>query len=465
MRIEYRMPALGADMDSGTVIEWHIQPGSAVKRGDVVAIVETDKGAIDVEIFEEGVVAELLVPPGTKVAVGTPLALLDVEERAPSPLPLAPLPPAGEVAHSAGEGSPPLPPAGEVAHSAGEGSVLSPTLAPATIRDSSPRVRISPAARVLATQLGVDPGKLAGSGPDGVITRDDVERAARTLPSPRPSPTVAGEGARPSPQPSPTVAGEGAGPSPQPSPTVAGEGAGPSARPSPTVAGEGAGKSMRDAIAASMSRSKREIPHYYLSLTSDVTHATEWLAAHNAVVPITERLLFAALLVKAVALACKHEKGFSGFYRDGRFEEAPIVHVGVAVAMRGGGLVAPAILDTASKPLSVLMQDFRDIVARARAGRLRASELSAPTIILTSLGDSPVETVFPIIQPPQVAIVGAGAVTPRPWVCDGALAVRQLCTLSLAADHRVTDGRVGAQFLGRIARLVAAPDSAEWRAG
>jgi len=221
---------------------------------------------------------------------------------------------------------------------------------------------------------------------------------------------------------------------------------------------------MRDAIAASMSRSKREIPHYYLSLTSDVTHATEWLAAHNAAVSITERLLFAALLVKAVALACTHEKGFSGFYRDGRFEEAPTVHVGVAVAMRGGGLVAPAILATAGKPLSVLMQDFRDIVARARAGRLRASELSAPTIILTSLGDSPVETVFPIIQPPQVAIVGAGAVTPRPWVCDGALAVRQLCSLSLAADHRVTDGRVGAQFLGHIARLVAAPDSAEWRA-
>jgi len=123
MRIEYRMPALGADMDSGTVIEWHIQPGSAVKRGDVVAIVETDKGAIDVEIFEEGVVVELLVAPGTKVAVGTPLALLEVGERANSPLPLVPLPPAGEVAHRAGEGSPPLPLAGEVAHSAGEGSL------------------------------------------------------------------------------------------------------------------------------------------------------------------------------------------------------------------------------------------------------------------------------------------------------------------------------------------------------
>jgi pyruvate dehydrogenase E2 component (dihydrolipoamide acetyltransferase) len=419
MRIEYRMPALGADMDAGTVVEWRIQPGTAVKRGDVVAIVETDKGAIDVEIFEDGVVAELLVPPGTKVPVGTPLALLDVGEKARSPLP-----PSGEVGHGPGAGSLPLPPAGEVAQSAGEGPAPS----------SAPRVRISPAAKVLATQLGVDPGKLAGSGPGGVITRDDVERAARTQPSPQPSPAAAGEGARPSPQ------------------------------PSPTAAGEGAGKSMREAIAASMSRSKREIPHYYLSLTSDVTHAIEWLAAHNAVVPITERLLFAALLVKAVALACTHETGFSGFYRDGRFEQAPTVHVGVAVAMRGGGLVAPAILDTASKPLPVLMQDFRDIVARARAGRLRASELSAPTIILTSLGDSPVEAVFPIIQPPQVAIVGAGAVMPRPWVIDGAIAVRQLCTLSLAADHRVTDGRLGAQFLGRIARLVAAPDSAEWRA-
>ncbi len=221
---------------------------------------------------------------------------------------------------------------------------------------------------------------------------------------------------------------------------------------------------MRDAIAASMSRSKREIPHYYLSLTADVTSTVNWLSTHNAAVPVTERLLFAALLVKAVALACTRETGFSGFFRDGRYEAAPAVHVGVAVAIRGGGLVAPAILDTATKPLPVLMREFRDIVARARAGRLKASELAAPTIILTSLGDSPVESVFPIIQPPQVAIVGAGAVMPRPWVRDGHLAVRQLCTLSLAADHRVTDGRLGAQFLGRIAKLVAEPDSPDWEA-
>jgi pyruvate dehydrogenase E2 component (dihydrolipoamide acetyltransferase) len=430
MRIEYRMPALGADMDYGTVVEWHVQPGSRFKRGDVVAVVETDKGAIDVEIFEEGVVAQLLVQPGTKVPVGTPLALIEVEGLAPSPAL------AGE---GGGEGSSPSPAlAGE---GGGEGSFPSPALARERVPagrvrapDSSARVRISPAARIRAKELGVDISTLTGSGPDGAVTRDDVERSAKGMPSPPPSPSKLGEGAEPSPQ------------------------------PSPSKLGEGEKKTMRDAIAASMSRSKREIPHYYLSLTADVTHAVDWLAAHNAAVPVTERLLFAALLVKAVALACRHEKGFSGFYRDGRYEEAPAVHVGVAVAIRGGGLVAPAILDTAIKPLPTLMQEFRDIVARARAGRLKASELAAPTIILTSLGDSPVESVFPIIQPPQVAIVGAGAVLPRPWVCDGQLVVRQLCTLSLGADHRVTDGRLGAQFLGRIARLVAAPDSPEWSA-
>ena len=108
---------------------------------------------------------------------------------------------------------------------------------------------------------------------------------------------------------------------------------------------------MREAIAAAMSRSKREIPHYYLSTTVDVTPATDWLAAHNASAPVAERLLFPALLLKAIALACREMPGFSGFYRDGRFEASPEVHVGVAVALRGGGLVAPAIMDTAGKSL------------------------------------------------------------------------------------------------------------------
>lgn len=338
MPVEFRMPALGADMEEGTVVEWHVGPGSRVKRGEVVAVVETDKGAIDIEIFEDGVVREIVVSPGTKVSVGTVLAKIDrVGE--PEPVPLRPASPS----------SPPSP-----------------------------------------------------------------------VPSPPPVPPV------------------------------------PMAHPT-TRAESAAGGTMREAIASAMSRSKREIPHYYLSLPTDVTVPTAWLAAHNAAVPVTDRVLFVALLVKAVALACREVRGFSGFYRDGRYEESPQVHVGVAVALRGGGLVAPAIMDTAEKPLSALMEDFRGLVTRARAGRLRASELAAPTIVLTSLGDSTVDAVLPIIQPPQVAIVGAGAVAPRPWIVDGAVVPRQVLTLSLGADHRVTDGRLGAQFLARVAQRLATP--------
>jgi pyruvate dehydrogenase E2 component (dihydrolipoamide acetyltransferase) len=357
MASEFRLPALGADMDEGTIVQWNVAPGSVVKRGDVVAVVETDKGAIDVEIFQDGVVREIVVQPGTKVPVGAVLALLEGAE------------------------------------------------APAA---TGARLKVSPAARKRASELHIDVATLQGSGPGGVVTLEDVER------SPQPSCAKAEPGAEPK-----------------------------------------AGEGMREAIAAAMSRSKREIPHYYLSTTVDVTPATEWLAAHNAAAPVAERLLFAALLVKAIALTCVELPGFSGFYRDGGFEASPAVHVGVAVALRGGGLVAPAIMETAGKSLTALMDDFRALVMRARAGRLRASELAAPTIILTSLGESSVDAVFPIIQPPQVAIVGAGEIVTRPWVVDGAVQPRQVVTLSLGADHRVTDGRLGAQFLARVAQRLA----------
>jgi len=379
MLSEFRLPALGADMEEGTVVQWNVAPGDAVRRGQVVAVVETDKGAIDVEIFEDGVMRELVVQPGTKVPVGTVLARLETagESASPSPAPG----PAGAAETAAGS-----------------------------------RARISPAARVRARELGVEVASLTGTGPGGAITIEDVEKAKRP--------------AQPSREPPAAKAGEH------------------------DMAQAGG---MRAAIATAMSRSKREIPHYYLSLTKDVTGAVDWLAARNASVPVTERLLFTALLIKAVALTCRDVQGFSGFYRDGRYEPGPSVHVGVAVALRGGGLVAPAIMDTADKSLPALMEEFRQLVMRARGGRLRASELAAPSIIVTSLGDADVDAVFPIIQPPQVAIVGSGAVSSRPWVVDGKVEPRQLIVLSLGADHRVTDGRLGAQFLAGVAERLAAP--------
>ena len=402
MASEFRLPALGADMDAGTIVEWHVAPGSRVKRGDVVAVVETDKGAIDVEIFEDGVVREIVVLPGEKVPVGTVLALIETGA-GPEAAIAAPAPaPVGTVE---GRAEGPAPTAAPAAPGTGGGG------------PDEARFRISPAARRRARELDVDPASLHGTGPGGAITLEDVE-AARREPSPAPAPAA-----------------------------------------SPAGAAEADKAGMRAAIAAAMSRSKREIPHYYLSTQVDVAAAVDWLAVHNASVPVTERLLFAALLLKALALTCRGTPGFSGFHRDGRYEESPAVHVGVAVALRGGGLVAPAIMDTADKPLAGLMEEFRALVTRARAGRLRASELAAPTIILTSLGEDSVDAVFPIIQPPQVAIVGAGAIAERPWVVAGQVVPRQVLGLSLGADHRVTDGRLGARFLARIAERLLDPGS------
>ncbi len=207
-----------------------------------------------------------------------------------------------------------------------------------------------------------------------------------------------------------------------------------------------------------MARSKREIPHYYLSVDVDYAAARAWLDEHNASVPVTERMLPVVPLLRAVIVAATEVAGFNGYFAQNEFRPSAAVHLGVAIALRGGGLIAPAIVDAHAKSAPVLMQALGDLVNRARSGRLRSSELSAGTLTVTSLGDQSVDAVTPIIYPPQVAIVGAGAISERPWVVDGRIAVRPLLTLSLAADHRVTDGRAGARFLGRVRDLLQTPE-------
>ena len=158
---------------------------------------------------------------------------------------------------------------------------------------------------------------------------------------------------------------------------------------------------MRSAIAAAMARSKREIPHYYLEHQVDVTACEQWLPAQTQRGRPTCRLLFGALAVKAVALAARRFPAFNGFYRDGRFEPSPAVHTGVAIAIRGGGLAAPALQDTDQLPLDELMSRLRDLVQRMRAGRVRSSEIADATITVSSLGERGVETLYGIIYPPR----------------------------------------------------------------
>ncbi len=396
------MPALGADMDEGTLDEWRIKPGDTVTRGQIVAVVETTKAAVEIECWHDGVVDELLVPVGQTVAVGTPLATLL------------------EPGESPGETKPVA-----VQTVAPEAPVAAPEAV-------GHRLWVSPLARRTASALGVDLKTVAGTGPQGAITLHDVEHAAAVK-------SAEAHHEKPAPPPRPASA-------------------------EPKSAAQKAaerGAAMRASIAAAMSRSKREIPHYYLADEVILDTALAWLTEQNAGRSITERILPAVLQLKAVALAAQRFGEFSGFWKESGdaagYQPAPAVHVGVAISLRGGGLVAPAIHDVAEKPLAELMEDLTDLVARARAGSLRSSEMSDPTITVTNLGDKGVDSVFGVIYPPQVAIVGFGRPAQRVVVVDGGIRVATTVQASLAADHRASDGHRGALFLAEINRLLQQP--------
>jgi pyruvate dehydrogenase E2 component (dihydrolipoamide acetyltransferase) len=414
-------------MEAGTLVAWRLRVGQLVRRGEIVAEVETDKGILEIEAWATGTVERLVVEPGTKVPVGTVIALLRDESPPASPgtvdeaAPAAPGPPAAPEPPAAAPtvSTAPIehPHAGtpaaralarergielDVVHGTGRhGTVTRADVEAAApgVGSASPRPKVSPYARTRAAALGVSLSGVEGTGPDGSVVADDVERAARAA-APREED--------------------------------------PQAR-------------MRRAIGAAMTRSKREIPHYYASHTVDMGPAVAWLAAENARRPMERRLLPAVLLLRAVVQALAKVPELNAHWVDQAAPPLSAVHLGVAVSLRKGGLVAPAIMNAGALDLDGLMDAFKDLVERARDGKLRASELTAPTITVTSLGDRGVETVFPIINPPQVAMVGFGKVLERPWVVGGQVVPRSVVTVSLGADHRVSDGHRGGLFLAAVA--------------
>ena len=389
------MPSLGSDMEAGTLVEWLVKPGDRVKRGDVVAVIETQKGAIEIETFQSGEIEQILVKPHSKVPVGTTLALIRTD---------------GEAKPAAAVAAPPSVPVGPPAALPAAVAVAPPRRAPPAAPSVAPGARISPAARRLAEEHGIDLASVTSSGPAGAITYADVERVLAV------------------------------------------------AAPEKKRAAWLDLEAMRTAIAAAMARSKREVPHYYLEHQVDVTACEQWLAQKNAALPPANRLLIGALAVKAAALAARRFPAFNGFYRDNKFEPAAAVHAGVAIAIRGGGLAAPAIHDADRLSVDELMSRMRDLVQRTRAGRIRSSEISDPTITVSSLGERGVEALYGIIYPPQVAIVGFGKVVVRPWVVDNAIGPRPVVTITLSGDHRVSDGHAGALFLAEIGKLLQEPD-------
>jgi pyruvate dehydrogenase E2 component (dihydrolipoamide acetyltransferase) len=414
------MPSLGADMEAGTLVEQLISPGGTVKRGDLVAAVETQKGVIEIEVFQDGILENWLVDIGAEVPVGTPLANIraadEVSLSGPLGQPEAPTPGEPEVpqphdpvsALDLPEDPAPQDPSPQPAGpelpmpDLPEPEIQWPEDNIAAVGQSRPR--ITPAARRRAAQAGLDLSSLGAQQTGTTITRSDI--------------TVLVETPRDDPLPD-----------------------------------------MRGAIAAAMSRSKREIPHYYLSHQVDLTNADAFVAKTNSDRAPEDRLLMGALFLKAIALAVRKVPEMNGHYESNGFNPSEPIHAGLAISMRGGGLVAPALLDVASLKLDELMHNMRDLVTRVRAGRFRSRELSDATITLTSLGDRGVDQLYGVIYPPQVAIVGIGTPSLRPWVHEGQVVPRLIADITLAADHRASDGRRGALFLKTIAENLTAPEA------
>lgn len=406
------LPSLGADMDVGRVIEWRVAVGDEVARGDIVAVVATEKSDIDVESWDTGVVVELLAPMDEEIPVGSPLLALEGRPR-------------GDRSAEGGQTQPAVTPTAEPRHRAA-----------------------SPFARRLATERGVSLDEVSGSGPHGEILAADVAAADSMTPPP----------AAPSPAALSTAAPSTTTPSTTKPSTTTPSTAAPASTPATAAA---APDGMRAAIAERMSRSNREIPHYHLERDIDMAPSLAWLEAHNADLPLARRVVPAALVACAAARAARAVPELNGTWSDTGFVPAASVDLGIVISLRKGGLIVTTIQGADGLPPDELMSVMREMVTGARKGKLRSGWMSPPSITITNVGENGADRVSGIIFPPQVAIVGFGRIGHRPWVIDGTVVARPLATASMAGDHRATDGAEGSRFLAALSQSLEDPASLE----
>ena len=388
--IEFQMPSLGADMEAGTLIEWRKKPGDSVKRGDIIAEVETQKGLIEIEVFDEGIIGELLIKEGAKVPVGTAMALinptettLETRKETISEKPLVKIQPTEEKIFEK----------------------------VASEKFEERHLKVSPLAKRVAAENNIDISQIQGTGEDGAITKDDVENAI----------SQKGKIEKP----------EEAIPKNEP---------------------------IRSAIAAAMSKSNKEIPHYYLEKRIDITKALAWLREANGKRPIQKRLLPAALLIKAVAKSLVDFPELNAIWDNG-VQIKKEINIGFVVSLRGGGVIIPTIHNANEKNIDEIMEALNDTIPRARAMKLRSSDLIDSTITITSLGEGGADAVFGVVYPPQVAIIGFGGSSQQPFIENGMLGIRTVFTVTLAGDHRATDGLIGSDFLVTLNKQLQNPEA------
>lgn len=399
-------------MIEAKLIQWFVKPGERVKRGDIIGEIDTEKGLIDIEVFEDGVITELVAKEGETVPVGSVMAIINGEHVKAE----------NREKKTSKKKSPELPDKDSPetkTEKAQEAGMKEKPVSTAVKKPPSPKRKASPLARRVAEDLKVDINKVEGSGPGGTVHRKDVEAFAKK----READLTFDKEIEMAEHLSHVKE-----------------------------------VTMRQAIARAMSQSNREIPHYYLETEIDMKVALDWLQETNKKRSVNERLLPPMLLIKSVANALTKVPELNGFWTDEAMHIEEGIHVGFAISLRQGGLVIPAILDADIKSLDEIRTEFVDMVMRTREGHLKSREITSATITVTSLGERGAEKVYGKIYPPQVALVGFGKITPKPRALDGAVGVRPVLSAVLAGDHRATDGHTGARFLEELDSQLQHPD-------
>lgn len=405
MAVKFGMPSLGHTMESGTVLEWLKQEGDRLAKGDPLLMVETDKVTTEVEAPMDGTLHKIVVPAGQERPIGALLAIL-----------LAP----GE-SHDPAETARLMAPEGATAaRKEMPGAAAAPS--PRRKRPArSRRLRISPVARKLASRHGVDPATVAGSGPGGRITKDDILRAAAAAASP----------AQPAPETESTLG---------------------VTRTIPLTG-------TRGRVAQRLSQSWRDIPRVTEVMHVDMSRTVEfresnlshWESRHGLRISLND------LVTKAVTVVLGRHPLLNATLADKQVRVHDRINMGLAVHL-DQGLVVPVLKDAGGKDLVQLARESRSLAGRAREGRLDLADVSDGTFTITNLGGAHVDLFTPIINPPQVAILGVGRIQPRPLVIDNRLAVVPTAYLCLVFDHRAVDGYPAGLFLKELRDLFAHPE-------
>ncbi|OLC04881.1 MAG: hypothetical protein AUH78_10475 [Gemmatimonadetes bacterium 13_1_40CM_4_69_8] len=419
------MEALSPTMEEGRLVKWHKQEGDAVKAGETLAEVETDKAVMDLIARADGVLRQVAVTEGQTVPVGSVVAVIAAPgESVGSPV-------TTPAAVTSGSGKPET---GNV----GVASTSAPVaVAPAQAvsgADTS-RVKASPLAKRIAKEAGVDLKRVTGSGPGGRVVRRDLEAAGRGEQGEVRSVAASAAVQRSEPLPSPV------------SPVAARSGGAYEDVPLTQI---------RKTIAKRLVTSLGPVPHFFLTSEVDMERAAEARDALNPQLGDRGKVSFNDIIVKATALALTKHRACNAWFQEDHIRYWNEVHLGMAVAVEDG-LITPVIRNADLKPLLEIGQEAKQLADKARSRRLQPSEYTGSTFSVSNLGMFDIDQFTAVINPPEAGILAVGTITPKPVVVDGQVVPRRRLRLTMSCDHRVIDGATGAAFLKTLKEMLENP--------